>query len=430
MRAFTERSPRLLGLIAVLVMAAIVITVIVANRSLFSSSYPIEARFPDAAGITKGTKVTLAGVSVGSVGSVRLDGNAVLATLNINNGVVLPAHTAAAVEVETLLGIEDVALQPKGGWDRPLHSGALITDTSLPVQFYQLQNISGHLLEQSDTQALNQVVEDLANISAGKQQQVQELIAGLNALTSTINQRGEEVGQLIGSGNQVSSALAAQDQNLVSVIDNLSTVTSGLAANSGTLGQLIDNLDQMAGQTNGLVKTDAPQLNSLLGHLHTVLGIVAQHQNDLAEGVAYLGSGIRGFASVGYNGPNNVPGNWANIYVNPATTLQLYNVLGPCGVMDQALNQVLGPDPLACSAQTGPLPGSGTTTQSPASPAPAAAPSGGGGAGSSGSGSSGSGSSGSAPGGGSSGGSALPSAPNQGLGGLVQLFSPLGVGGT
>lgn len=417
MRSFTERNPKLIGLGAVAVMAAIVLTVIVANRSVFASTYPVEARFSDAAGIAKGTKVVLAGVPIGSVGGVHLDGNAVVATLNINDGVVLPAHTAAAVKVETLLGVEDVALEPRSGWSHPLRSGAVLTDTSLPVQFYQLQNIGGRLLAQSDTHALNQVVEDLAAISAGKQQQVRDLIAGLDALTSTVNQRGAEVGQLIDAGNRVSGALAAQDQNLVSVIDNLNTVTSGLAYNSGTLGSLIDNLDQMAGQTSGLVKADAPQLNSLLGHLHSVLGVVSQHQVDLAQGVSYLGTALRGFASVGYNGPADVPGNWANIYVNPATTLQLYNVLGPCGALDVALNDALGPDPLACAAQTGPLPGSGTAAASPASASPSS-PLGGGGA--------------DAPAGSVPalpGGAGTPApAPNQGLGGLQQLFAPLGGG--
>ena len=53
---------------------------------------PIDARFTNAAGISKGTEVMEAGVNVGSVSSVEVHGNAVDAQLRSNRSVVLP-HT-------------------------------------------------------------------------------------------------------------------------------------------------------------------------------------------------------------------------------------------------------------------------------------------------------------------------------------------------
>jgi len=411
MKAFTERNPKRIGLVAIVLMASVVAGVLLLNRSLFSSTYPVKARFVDAAGVAAGTPVVVAGVPVGSVGSVVLDGNSVIATLDVNDGTVLPHDTTAAVRVETLLGVEDVALQPVAGWDRPLRGGALITDTSVPVQTYQLQNIAGHLLSKTDAKALNQVVEDVAAITKGKETQVKQIIDGLGALTTTITQRSGEVSQLIDSADTVSTTLNAQDQNLVSVIDNLNTVTGGLAANSTNLGNLIDNVDQMATQTSSLLGTDSPQLDSLLKNLRTVLGVVDQHQNDLAEGVAYLGSSIKGFASVGYSGAADTPNSWANIYVNPVTTASAYGVIGPCGAFDQALDLALGPDPLGCSAQTGPLPGASSTGSGDAAPS--------------------SGTTTSAPAGSGTSNSSAAGAPgpDSGVNGLSQLLDPL-VGGT
>ena len=51
---------------------------------------------------------------------------------------------------------------------------------------------------------------------------------------------------------------------------------------------------------------------------------------------------------------------WGNIFVNPASLTQTFGIIGPCGTLDQVLNQVLGPDPAACDQQTGPLPGTGS----------------------------------------------------------------------
>ncbi|MGH9045927.1 MAG: hypothetical protein ACRDVW_01275, partial [Acidimicrobiales bacterium] len=60
MKAFSDRSPRKVGIVALSVMTLVVASVIVFNRSLFSSTYPLQARFSNAAGIGSGTKVLLA----------------------------------------------------------------------------------------------------------------------------------------------------------------------------------------------------------------------------------------------------------------------------------------------------------------------------------------------------------------------------------
>ena len=419
MKAVTERNPKVVGIVAVLVMTACVLAILLLNRSFFSSGYTIEARFANAAGIAKGTEVMEAGVNVGTVSSVQVHGNAVDAQLSVNRSVVLPHTTTAAVEVETLLGVVDVTLKPVSGWDDPLKPQALITDTSVPTEFYELQNTAHSLLSKTNAKALNNFVTSLAAITKDKQTQVAQIISGLGALTSTVDQRSGQVSQLIDSANTLSSTLAGRDQQLLSIVNNLDTVSTGLAANNQDLSNLITNVDAMAGQTNSLVSQDSPALNSLLKSLHSDLTVVGQHQEDLAEGVSYLGGALKGFQSIAYSGSSPVP--WGNIFVNPASLTNSFGVIGPCGAFDEVLNQVLGPDPASCDDQTGPLPGEGSNASSGSSSSPAssstattATPS-----------TSSTGSSTSSP----SGGSSL-TGPNSGLGGLSQLISPLlqGVG--
>ena len=418
MKAVTERSPKVVGLVAIVVMAVCILAILFLNRSLFSSGYTVDARFANAAGITKGTQVMVAGVPVGSVTSVVVHGNTVDAAMSVNRSVELPHVTTAAIEVETLLGVVDVTLKPVGGWSDPLRPGALITDTSVPTEFYELQNTAHALLSKTNAQALNSLVTSLASITKDKQTQVAQIIKGLGALTTTVDQRSGQVSQLIDSANTLSSTLAGRDQQLLSVVNNLDTVSSGLAANDQDLSNLITNVDAMASQTNSLVNQDSPALNSLLSSLHTDLGVIAQHQDDLAEGVSYLGEALKGFQSIAYSGSTPVP--WGNIYANPASLTNTFGVIGPCGTLDQIFNQVLGPDPDTCNDQTGPLPGEGSNPDA------------------SGSGSGSSAASGSPPASTSTpGGNAetttptssarggSPTGPNSGLGGLSQLLSPL-----
>ncbi len=421
MKAVTERNPKIVGIVAVIVMTACVLAILLLNRSFFSSGYTIEARFANAAGIAKGTEVMEAGVNVGTVTSVQVHGNAVDADLSVNRSVVLPHTTTAAIEVETLLGVVDVTLKPVSGWDDPLKPDTLITDTSVPTEFYELQNTAHSLLSQTNAKALNNFVASLANITKDKQNQVAQIISGLGALTTTVDQRSGQVSQLIDSANTLSSTLASRDQQLLSIVNNLDTVSTGLADNNQDLSNLITNVDSMASQTNSLVSQDSPALNSLLKSLHSDLTVVGQHQDDLAEGVSYLGSALKGFQSIAYSGSTPVP--WGNIYVNPASLTNTFGVIGPCGAFDEVLNQVLGPDPASCNDQTGPLPGEGSNTSSggastnspSSSSSSSSTPTPTTGAGSSGSAQSGSGDA---------------TGPSSGLGGLSQLISPLleGVG--
>jgi phospholipid/cholesterol/gamma-HCH transport system substrate-binding protein len=396
-------------------MAAAILAILLLNRSLFSSGYTIDAQFTNAAGISHGTSVMVAGVNVGSVSSVKVNGNKVDAQLTVNNGVQLPHITRAAVEVETLLGVVDVTLEPVSGWNDPLKSGAFITDTSVPTEFYQLQNTAHSLLSKSNAQALNNLVTSLATITQDKQKQVAQIISGLGALTTTVDQRSGQVSSLIDSANSLSSTLASRDQQLLSVVNNLDTVSTGLANNDQALSNLITNVDSMASQTNSLVKQDSPALNSLLASLHSDLGVVSQHQDDLAEGVSYLGSALKGFQSIAYSG--STPVSWGNIFVNPASLTNTFGIIGPCGTLDQVLNQVLGPDPAACDQQTGPLPGTGSNPEPGGGPN---VPSGS----STTTPTTGAGSAKSTGPSSTSGGG-----PNSGLGGLSQLLSPLLGGG-
>jgi phospholipid/cholesterol/gamma-HCH transport system substrate-binding protein len=416
-KAVTERNPKVVGIVGLVVMTACVLGILFLNRSLFNSGYTVQARFTNAAGISKGTEVMEAGVNIGTVSSVQVHGNAVDAQLSVNRSVVLPHTTTAAVEVETLLGVVDVTLKPVSGWDDPLKQNALITDTSVPTEFYELQNTAHSLLSKTNAKALNSFVTSLANITKGKQTQVAQIISGLGALTSTVDQRSGQVSQLIDSANTLSSTLQGKDQQLLSIVNNLDTVSTGLANHDQDLSNLITNVDSMAGQTNSLVSQDSPALNSLLKSLHSDLTVVGQHQEDLAEGVSYLGGALKGFQSIAYSGSSPVP--WGNIFVNPASLTNTFGVIGPCGAFDEVLNQVLGPDPASCNDQTGPLPGEGSNASSggaasgssssssnAATTTPTSSPA--------------SGSSGSSQ----SAGSSL-TGPNSGLGGLSQLIGPL-----
>jgi phospholipid/cholesterol/gamma-HCH transport system substrate-binding protein len=384
-KSFTERNPKIIGAIAILFILAVTVAAIGLNSDIVKNRYPISARFSDTAGMQSGDSVLLAGVVVGQVNSVKLNGKAADVGMQINHGVQIPTDSTADVYVETLLGKKDVRINPGHDFTHLMASGGLITKTTTPTELLDLQNASAPVLEQSDATSLNKLIQDLAGVTQGKKDEVATIANGLNRFLGTVNQRSGTVSSLIDSAKTVTGTLANRDKQLVSIVDNLGIVVNGLAQRRDALSNLLTQSEQMAVQTSALVGANRGKLDSILAELHTDLGIVGRHQNDLAQAVADLGDTVQAYSSIGYSGSNSAPNpNWANIFTQTPGPAGEDAVFGSCGDFDQALTAILGPDPaehpnhsFQCTPQpaTGPVPGGGPFPSSSPSSSPSAPPS-------------------------------------------------------
>ena len=104
-----------------------------------SSDLKLQANFRSAEGVTVGTDIRLAGVSIGTVSGLdlNLDTYRADATFAIDEGVAIPDDSAAVVASEGLLGGTYVEIVPGGSFER-YTDGALIEDTQGAVSLIQL----------------------------------------------------------------------------------------------------------------------------------------------------------------------------------------------------------------------------------------------------------------------------------------------------
>jgi phospholipid/cholesterol/gamma-HCH transport system substrate-binding protein len=363
-KAITDWNHKRIGAAAIAFILAIVVGALLLTSNVFSSTYTVHARFVNAVGLGNGDQVLMAGVPVGKVSSVKVVGNHVEANLALDDGVQLPADTTAQIAVQSLLGVIGVNLTPGGDWGHLLANGSRIGKTSVPFEYFEIQNASGKLLSATDARALGRVVSSLAAVTSGDKSEIKAVIDGLSRATTAINDHRGSAASLITAADQLSSTLARKDHQLAAVVKDLDLVIRGLAEHSSQLGQLIDQTDQMAVQTSDLIGRNQPRLQQMLNDLHAALQVVGRHQLDLARSVSFAASAIKGFSSVGKSGTVNTP--WANIYTDIVGAAVGYEVFGNCGALDHALDIALGPDPKACAARSGPVP-SGSSSGSAAS---------------------------------------------------------------
>src|SRR5579863_1047567 len=125
----------------VLALAAVFLlwSLAVARAGRTGGGYQVSAKFGDVGGLQPGAKVSLAGVKVGSVSSVRVDPKTFLAVveLSLDGDVHIPSDSTAKVTSDGLLGGAHVALTP-GGAEDDLKPGGEISNTQGSVDLFGL----------------------------------------------------------------------------------------------------------------------------------------------------------------------------------------------------------------------------------------------------------------------------------------------------
>ena len=101
-----------LGFIAVAVVA-VVIGAMLAVHALGAGYRHYTAEFLQAASLRPGNPITVAGIPVGEVTSMKLDGDHVEAGLKIRDNVALGSESKAMIKVTTILGSRYLALEPR-----------------------------------------------------------------------------------------------------------------------------------------------------------------------------------------------------------------------------------------------------------------------------------------------------------------------------
>ena len=240
---------------------------------LGSSHWTLTARFSDAAGLAERSPVTYRGILVGSVRSIAVTPEAVVAELEINNADLrLPLPVTATVGSSSLLGgSAKVALISAG---RPLEK-----DAPLPRAAgcrADLQLCDGSSVEGREAASLSTVTETLQELLAQAQQE------------RVIPHAAESLEQIDATAKEF-ELLTVQLQDELA---NAAPVIRNLEAATAHLNNLVSSLDNP--QTVSELKQTATNAAQLTAKIDAVGGDVAQLTGDpeFMKGVRNLTIGL------------------------------------------------------------------------------------------------------------------------------------------
>ncbi len=290
-----------LGLIAVAVVSVIVGAMLIANAANVNHRH-YTALFLQAAALQTGNPITIGGIQVGKVTSMKLAGDHVEAGLEVQDDVALGKDSKAVIKVATILGSRYLALEPEEGGSLPNNTFDL-AHTEVP---YDLQAALADVTttyEQVDTDAFAKSLGILGQQMQGLPEVVPQAMRNLQTLSTVIADRRDQLGALLKSTELISTTLERQHANIAAMINQGQELISRFVARSATFHAMMAALTNLVNTMSTTVVANRSELDQTIKNLRQLSDLLAQH-DDLLRSTLQAGPpvALRGFANASGTG--------------------------------------------------------------------------------------------------------------------------------
>ncbi|WP_246154650.1 MCE family protein [Saccharopolyspora hirsuta] len=265
------------------------------------------AEFANAAGLTEGTQVMLAGVPVGRVTGVALAGDRVRVSFRLDGEQALGGSTTAAIKLRTVLGTRYLGVESTGPGQ--LSPGATIPldRTSVPYSLDELQSDAKSTADGLDLPQLRRMIGALEEVTPQDPQLLGDALNGVAAASAVIGERGAQLQELLRSTQTLTTPLVEQQDTLVTLLGDAQLVVDTLQQRRTVVRQLITDVHTVTGHLHRLVADNRDVLDPLLGDLHALTDSLERNDQAIGESLQRLGPAGRYLANATGNGP------WADV---------------------------------------------------------------------------------------------------------------------
>ncbi|MFI0355652.1 MCE family protein [Actinomadura sp. 9N407] len=284
-----ERSP--VG-VAIIGLAVILVLGLLAYRAddlpLIGGGTTYTADFKEAAGLKPDDEVRVAGVKVGEVTRVELDGPKVKVSFRVKDTWIGNASTAG-IMIKTLLGAKYLAVDPLGPSEQDPGRRIPLSRTVSPYDVTQaFQDLSG-TIDQLDTVKVAQSLETIADTFSNTPPSVRKALDGLSALSKTISTRDAQLARLLANSKQVTGVLAEQSAEFEALLKDGNLLLAELRKRREAIHGLLVGSQALARELSGLVNDNQAQLRPTLQALDRITDVLQRNQDNLNRALAVAG---------------------------------------------------------------------------------------------------------------------------------------------
>ncbi len=273
------------ALLAVAALMASVLVILFDNLQ-YQPAHTYHALFTDVSGLAAGDDVRAAGVEVGRVDSLTLQGdNEVLVSFTASDAVPVTRGTTLMVRYKDIIGGRYLEINPPAGPSAPLPPGGVIppSRTQPALSLDALFNGFQPLFQGLQPAQINQLSAELITVLQGQGGTIDTLLATVGSLTSTLANRDQVIGQVISNLDKVLGTVSQHDSQLSELVVRLQHLISGLAADRGTVGGSLGRIANLSGTLAGLLTAARPDISGTVyqvDRLATVLNANSRQINS------------------------------------------------------------------------------------------------------------------------------------------------------
>ncbi len=307
---FRERNPVIIGAVSLAVIAMLILSAFRAqDLPLIGGGDTYYAAFSEAGGLKANDEVRIAGVRVGKVESVALDGDHVKVTFRVKTDSEFGTLTQAAIKVKTLLGAMYLSLEPAG-------SGQLKADSEIPQERtsspYDVVDAFSGLAETSeeiDTDQLAESLTTLADLTRNTPDEFKAALSGVSSLSSKIAARDSQINSLLKNLRKVSGVLNERDDDIVALMQDSDVLFRALVQRREAVHNLLVSTSTLSKELTALVKQSRADLKPALTELSNVVDVLNKNEDNLDNSLRLMAPFYRVFANTLGNGP------WFDTYI-------------------------------------------------------------------------------------------------------------------
>jgi phospholipid/cholesterol/gamma-HCH transport system substrate-binding protein len=304
---FRERNPAVIGALGIGVIATLLLLAFNIERLPLLAGASHSAAFSEAGGLKSGDDVRIAGVKVGKVTRVDLEGAHVRVDFRVGRSTDLGDRTAASVRIKTILGQKFLALDPAGR--APLDGEIPLRRTTPAYDVVDAFSDLTHTTERIDTQQLATALDTVADTFRDSPQEVRAAVDGLGRLSRTVASRDDELRTLLAHADQVTGVLAKRNTEIVSLLSDGDLLLQELRKRRDDIHRVLVGTATLSDQLTGLVRDNRAAIRPALARLHGVLDTLRANQANLDRSIELLAPFVRLFANTLGNG------RWFDTYV-------------------------------------------------------------------------------------------------------------------
>ena len=311
MKPFRERNPVIIGFASLAVIAALILAAFRAESlPLIGGGDVYYAAFAESGGLEVGDEVWLAGVRIGQVEEITLDGDQVMVRFRVDKGTEFGEETAASIRIKTLLGALFIQLEPDGSGQLEPESTIPVARTDSPYDVVSAFSDLSTTTDRLDTDQLAKAFNTLSSVAEQTPEEVRGSLVGLSRLSRVVASKDAQLNRLLQNLEKVSGVIADRNTELITLFEDGDVLFRAVAARREAIHDLLVASREVSIELSGLIDDTRADLAPALTNLADVVETLERNQSELDTSLRLMAPFYRVFANTLGTGP------WFDTYVH------------------------------------------------------------------------------------------------------------------